>query len=136
MSVNLFTARYQAVKPGMGVPIRTSLGTPRWRLPYSIKWAMRELMPDRSFLHSPKPQYEIAYRAKLDEAGPERLAELFRCVVDAESDSRLILLCFDDLTKPGGWCHRTMFAQWWTEETGDPVRELGPAPTTTQGELL
>jgi hypothetical protein len=37
-----------------------------------------------------------------------------------------VCLCFEDLTKPGLWCHRQIFARWWTEETGEAVPELEP----------
>jgi hypothetical protein len=36
------------------------------------------------------------------------------------------LLCFEDLTKPGLWCHRRPFANWWLENTGEVVPELEP----------
>jgi hypothetical protein len=36
----------------------------------------------------------------------------------------VVLLCFEDLSKPGEWCHRRAFATWWEEQTGEKVEEL------------
>lgn len=59
------------------------------------------------------------------------LAELGR----AYPGQTLVLMCFDDLSKPGAWCHRTMFAEWYYEKTGVSVPELGktsPPPAADQ----
>ena len=42
------------------------------------------------------------------------------------NNERLVLLCYEDLTKPGLRCHRRLFANWWCENTGDVVPELEP----------
>ena len=36
----------------------------------------------------------------------------------------LVLLCYEDVRVPGGWCHRTVFAEWWAEQTGELIEEL------------
>ena len=46
-------------------------------------------------------------------------------------ETTVVLLCFENLAKPGLWCHRTMFAEWWTGETGELViRSVWPGMTT------
>ncbi|WIK63333.1 hypothetical protein [Gleimia europaea] len=70
----------------------------------------------------------------MDRVGVKKFAELFESIAKAEGDYRLVLLCFEDISKPGQWCHRRAFAKWWEQKTGDPVRELGP--TLEEGDVL
>ncbi|MFE0255141.1 hypothetical protein [Streptomyces sp. NPDC059010] len=124
--LTLFTNRFQAFQPLQGVPVRITLGGVRFKLPYSLTHAVRELAPRRDYLSAPKPEFTQAYRADLDQLGPERIAALLHQIAVTEGDHRLVLLCFEDLAKPGVWCHRSVFASWWKERTGDEVRELSP----------
>ncbi|KPI15704.1 hypothetical protein OK074_2149 [Actinobacteria bacterium OK074] len=133
----LFTYRYQGFEPSMGVPVRITLGAPRWVLPYVLEHQVREAAPSREYFGVARPTYEAAYLAQLDRCGVEFFASRFREIAAAGRDLRLVLLCFEDLSEPGQWCHRRMFAEWWQEETGARVRELGPlGPVYEQGTLL
>jgi len=135
--LTLFTNRYQAYQPPQGVPVRITLGAPRFKLPYSLHYAVRELAPRREYLTKPLPEFTAAYRSDLDQVGPARVAERLREIADTEKDHRLVLLCFEDLAEPGLWCHRRIFAAWWKEVTGDEVRELSPlADQYQQGTLM
>jgi hypothetical protein len=124
--LTLFTNRFQAFDPSQGIPVRITLGGVRFKLPYSLTHSVRELAPRRDYLSSPEPEFTTAYRADLQQLGPERIAARLREIAATENDHRLVLLCFEDLTKPGLWCHRRVFAAWWKEVTGDEVRELSP----------
>ncbi|MGW3031273.1 hypothetical protein ACWDCB_08555 [Streptomyces sp. NPDC001178] len=135
--LTLFTNRYQAFQPTQGVPVRITLGAPRFKLPYSLKHAVRELAPRREYFTRPLLEFTTAYRTDLDQLGPARIAERLREIVNTEQDHRLVLLCFEDLADPKQWCHRRVFAAWWKDVTGDEVRELGPlAGLYEQGTLL
>lgn len=124
--LTLFTNRFQAFQPPQGVPVRITLGGVRFKLPYSLTHSVRELAPRRDYLNAPEPEFTAAYRADLDQLGPERIAARLQQISEAEGDHRLVLLCFEDLAKPNLWCHRTAFASWWKDRTGDEVRELSP----------
>ncbi|MDX3224483.1 MULTISPECIES: DUF488 family protein [unclassified Streptomyces] len=135
--LTLFTNRYQAYQPPQGVAVRITLGAPRFKLPYSLKYAVRELAPRRDYFSKGLPEFTAAYRADLNRLGAERVAELLRGIAEAEQDHRLVLLCFEDLSDPAQWCHRRIFAAWWKEMTGDEVRELAPmADQYEQGTLM
>ncbi|MER6011505.1 DUF488 family protein [Streptomyces bluensis] len=135
--LTLFTNRYQAYQPPQGVPVRITLGAPRFKLGYSLTHSVRELAPRREYLSQPEPEFKTAYRADLDQFGPERIAARLRQITQAEGDHRLVLLCFEDLADPAQWCHRRIFAAWWKDTTGDTVRELGPmAGQYEQGTLM
>ena len=126
----LFTSCFgaKALIIGSGhAAIRTSLGAPRWKLAYEIAGVCREIMPDRPMLKMEYPEYWMAYTNKLESIGVEAIQKaFFELAVQANNDS-LILLCFEDLTKPGLWCHRTMFSDFWFAKTGQRVLELQPA---------
>ncbi|MCR8573111.1 hypothetical protein [Streptomyces sp. Isolate_219] len=135
--LTLFTNRYQAYQPPQGVPVRITLGAPRFKLPYSLTHAVRELAPRRDYLSWPEPEFTKAYRASLDRLGPAWIAGRLKAIAAAENDHRLVLLCFEDLSKPDLWCHRRTFASWWKDSTGDEVRELSPmADQYEQGTLM
>ncbi|MEU9188233.1 hypothetical protein AB0D14_27590 [Streptomyces sp. NPDC048484] len=135
--LTLFTNRFQTFQPPQGVPVRITLGAPRFRLPYSLTHSVRELAPRREYLSKPLPQFTADYRADLDKLGPVWVAERLRKITEAEGDHRLVLLCFEDLTDPALWCHRRVFASWWKDVTGDEVRELSPmADQYQQGTLM
>lgn len=122
----LFTTRYQRFRPEMGAPIQSSNGRPRWKLPYDLEFAAVETFPPRKTIRWSQRPFEEAYREHLDSVGVEKLASRFRALVTATGQERLVLMCFEELSKPGEHCHRRCFAQWWEEHTGDPVIELGP----------
>lgn len=134
---NLFTHRYQDFRPETGVPVRITIGAPRWTLPYKIHHIVREAAPARDYFGSGKLEFTAAYRSQLDSHGADFFGPRFEEIALAAGDARLVLLCFEDLAKPGQWCHRSMFAQWWQERTGGRVRELGATgPGFEQGVLL
>ncbi|MFI1563901.1 hypothetical protein ACH4ZX_12715 [Streptomyces sp. NPDC020490] len=133
----LFTHRYQGFESSMGVPVRITLGAPRWTLPYSLEYQVREAAPSREYFGAARAVYEPAYLGQLDRHGVGFFASRFQEIAVAAGDPRLVLLCFEDLSKSGQWCHRRMFAEWWQERTGAKVRELGPlGPEYEQGTLL
>jgi hypothetical protein len=136
--VTLFTNRYQAFRPPQGVPVRITLGAPRFKLPYPLTRAVRELAPRREYFSKSRGEFTAAYRADLDRLGVVRIAERLEEIAQAERDHRLVLLCFEDLSDPAQWCHRRTFASWWKEATGDEVRELSPmaANQYEQGTLM
>lgn len=135
--LTLFTNRYQQFQPAQGVPVRITLGAPRFKLPYRITHSVRELAPQRVYFSKPLSEFTTAYRADLDACGVQRIADRLKQVAEAEGDHRLVLLCFEDLTDPRQWCHRRIFAAWWKDATGDEVRELSPvADQYQQGTLM
>ncbi|MFJ9617872.1 DUF488 family protein [Streptomyces noursei] len=135
--LTLFTNRYQAFRPSQGVPVRITLGAPRFKLPYPLTCAVRELAPRREYFSKSLPEFTAAYRADLDQLGATWIAQRLRQIAEEQGDHRLVLLCFEDLSDPAQWCHRRIFASWWKDVTGDGVRELGPLGSPyEQGTLL
>ena len=100
--------------------IRTSLGHPRFTLPYLITGKLPELTPERPWLGLEREEYEPLYLAKLEGVGVDTIRE---CVAELAGGRIPVLLCFCKVAN-GAWCHRRMFAEWWEKQTGEPVPEL------------
>lgn len=122
--MQIFTSRFansRAIIDSGALPIRTSIGGLRWTPPYSYA-SILELAPDRAWLNLPQDRYEPLYLDRLERLGVGRVRALLDLVVSEEE--AVVLLCFENLGKPGAWCHRRMFAEWWEGKTGDKVPEL------------
>lgn len=123
---NLFTLNYKKYTADMGVAVRTSNGYPRF-VRYPLNHAVPEVYPTWPMVKGnlTKEEFRTQYRDLMDSRGLDVLASRFRAIATAEGEQRLVLMCYEDLTK-GEWCHRTTFAEWWQDMTGEVVVELGP----------
>jgi hypothetical protein len=132
--MRLATCALAQFQPAMGIPVRISAGTAREALPYDLRFKIGEAVPDWEALKLRDDPDALEERliAKLNATGVDRFRHLLARIVAQAGASpaaaTLVLLCFEDLSQPGAWCHRTMVAQWWTESTGELVPELGALP--------
>ncbi|AVO21768.1 hypothetical protein SEA_GODPHATHER_67 [Mycobacterium phage GodPhather] len=133
--IEIATCSYGEFKPEMGVPIRTSVGTPKWFKGNPISW--ENVYPKYHWLHLPFDEYRRRYMALLADHGVEMLrgdidhmVRLYQAQ-HRETPDRLVLLCFEKLSKPDAWCHRTLLAEYLTAELGCGVVELGALPGPT-----
>lgn len=133
--MRLATCSYTEFRPDMGTPIRFTVGYPRFlKLDYKIAGWARLISPTKDMLSLPKDAYTLAYRRILAGAGVDAIRRQLADLTDGTDVA--VLLCFERLNeraKNGGenWCHRTMFAAWWQERTGEEVLELGAHPVPT-----
>ncbi|MFC7791376.1 hypothetical protein [Streptomyces cinereoruber] len=130
LELRLATCTYQEFTPNMGTPVRTTAGAPRFPLSYALAGHARLITPTRDLLKiKSRDAYEWGYRRLLNGNTLDNIQrELFAIAGAFDLDTPLVLLCFDRLdrlTPPDDWCHRSMFAAWWTERTGVEVPELG-----------
>jgi hypothetical protein len=125
--LRLFTSRFGAaneiIQSG-AVPVRISIGHPRFRLPYQLVEKLPDLMPTRDMLEMAIEPYRSLFVSRLEKAGVESLRAQFEAIAKKHDNPSLVLLCFEDLRKPGQWCHRTMAARWLEHEGFDPIDEL------------
>ncbi|GGZ73158.1 hypothetical protein ACFOOM_01015 [Streptomyces echinoruber] len=138
MNLALATCTYQEFQPPMGAPIRTTAGHPRFPLGYELVGHAKLITPTRELLAQNLPQdaYEFSYRRILNGYGIDRIYAELAGLAARAGGARLVLLCFDKLSKPGAWCHRTHFARWWLEQTGEEIPELGDQPGTPPPSLF
>ncbi|MFD6094766.1 hypothetical protein ACFVWN_00980 [Nocardiopsis flavescens] len=123
----LATCSYQEFTPEMGAAVRTTVGAPRWKLPYPLIGHARLITPASSMLGMERDRYRQVYEQRLADTGVYRITAELRSLAQDRQEP-LVLLCFDGLAKRENWCHRTMFSRWWHETTGQEVPELGAVP--------
>lgn len=133
------TCAYPDYQPEFGgIPVRSSNGSPRYKLRYppfsaTLLPAMPSTMPEW-------PWVKAAHDGRMDQAEfGKRYAEMLSGRVDqvraeaakirqdagAAEDALIVLMCFCRLDRTGEWCHRTFFGASWTALTGEPAPELG-----------
>nr|UWG82112.1 MAG: Protein of unknown function DUF488 [Bacteriophage sp.] len=77
-------------------------------------------------------EFTERYRAMLDSHGVARIRTELETISQLNGGKDIVLLCFDDVRK--GLCHRTIFAQWWQEKTGEEVNGDADSVYLTNGE--
>ncbi|MGI8800618.1 MAG: DUF488 family protein [Solirubrobacteraceae bacterium] len=126
MAVELRTSCYSAFRAPMGVAVATSIGQPKWPLPYPLEHEVSDLKPFGLFGRDlPWPEFAAGYRERLDRIGVDRLRHQFDQIAAEHPGRPLVLLCWE---KPGKPCHRIVFAEWWYERTGQVVAEQESQP--------
>ena len=81
--------------------------------------------------------FKKAYYEKLNGIGKDRIINMvMKMERDASAQGKdLVLLCYEDVRIPEDWCHRTVFAEWWVENTGEIIEEL-PDPNPPKGKKV
>ena len=103
-----------------------SIGTPKFRLGYVLRNQCYSLAPKGYMLKMGPERFKDAYFDKLDGIGEDRIISMVS-KMEREADAEgkdLVLLCYEDVRIPEDWCHRTTFAEWWAERTGEIIEEL------------
>jgi len=116
------TSYYAVAKPEMGVLVQASVGRPRF-----FKHAMEvaEILAPWGILGTTddKEAYRRLYLARMD----DHREEVIQTILDIQRrhpGQRVVILCYENIRKPGQWCHRRIFAEWWLKNTGETVDEL------------
>lgn len=123
----LCTGRYQTWRPSQGVPIRSTVGEPKfWR--HGPLVFVRQLAPWGLMDQLDPAEFDVAYRERLDRDGEVTVAKL-AAVARQHPGRALLVLCFEDVWA-GQSCHRRVFADWMGERFDIGVPEVvdGPAP--------
>jgi hypothetical protein len=125
--LTIATSRYQArekIAASGLAPVGTTVGGPRFKLGYELAGMASKLAP-YGLLHVEDPaDFARAYRRRLDSVGVGPIRSLLGELAGNARAEGVVLLCFEDLGRPGEWCHRRVFAEWWQEQTGEFVDEL------------
>ena len=128
----IWTSRYsnKELASGKYYPVGISIGKPRFRLGYELREQCYALAPKGYMLNMDIERFKQAYYGKLKGIGTERIISIVTGLDErARSEGKeLVLLCFEDVRVEGDWCHRNIFAEWWTENVGEIIEEL-PDPT-------
>lgn len=123
--VKVFTSYYGNIKKlnkaGI-VPIGISAGTPKFFngincLELAPTWAMVKMGRADQY-----QQYKNAYLDKVTQNSAESTLEYIKSLGEGKS---VAILCWETLKTEGEWCHRSMLAEWLTDETGEQILEFG-----------
>jgi hypothetical protein len=127
--MSIYVSRYAnpTLKSGDYVCVRISIGSPRWDLGYKLAGEIKELMPYGAYGLEVKEEAEKVYRKRLEGYGVYKIRRILE-ELQARFNKDIVLLCYEDIRKEDNWCHRTMFSQWWYENTKELIAEL-PDPT-------
>lgn len=120
----LYVSRYsnKCLAETNAVKVGISLGLPKFKKNYELAGSDFSLAPKRSMFNLAKPIFEERYRRQMDSLGVKRIKEELSRFGYGKVDE-MILLCYEDVTNPDEWCHRTVFAKWWEDNTGETVEE-------------
>jgi hypothetical protein len=107
-------------------------GVPRFKLDYPLVMNLTPLAPPLWALKLERQPFTRHYCAHLDDLGIDRIRRLLEVTLEISNVRRthtadgIVLLCYEDErgSDPTKWCHRRIFADWWTALTGEAVPEL------------
>jgi hypothetical protein len=69
---------------------------------------LTQLAPDVWMLKMERDKFERVYRAKLSKLGAAGVQALVQQTAGGPEGA--VLLCYENLAKPGEWCHRSIWA--------------------------
>ena len=124
----LFTSSYRQALASEEelVVVRISIGKPKWLAPAVADTMpfVRELAPFGAFHIEDAKTFERLYRERLDEKGVARIESRFQAIARQRPGVPLALCCFE---RDPADCHRSSFARWWLERTGEVMPEHSAA---------
>lgn len=129
----LYTSRYfnpeLQQNPDTYAVVRISVGTPRFLKYKPVAW-IKELAPIGLLEIKSKSEFRDRYIERLEYFGIDMITARLETL--QEKGKPVVLCCYEDIRKLGDtWCHRTMFADWFFEKTGERISEL-PDPSPFQ----
>jgi Protein of unknown function, DUF488 len=103
------------------VPVQTSIRRPGWVGFELVEW--RTVAPWGLLEETDPETFRRRYRHRLHQRTGRVLKELaeLRELFDGWP---LALCCFEDLAKPGAWCHRTYLAEWLAQKLSEKIPDL------------
>ena len=126
-NMRVWTSRYgnqEAIIESNAVPVCITVGKPKLRLRYELVEEIPPFKPAGSlFRINDKEELRTALYAKLDQVGSGEVRRILNDISRRHGYRDIVLLCFEDVKKPGEWCHRQLIADWLNKH-GFDVQEL------------
>jgi hypothetical protein len=117
-----------AQKAGAVAVVQISNGAPRWGA--RPDFHLECLMPPVEIVEAAhagamtEADFARLYTAHLDTFDEGEIAAAILDLAAQAAPRDPVLCCFEALKKPGQFCHRRMFADWWTAKMGERIEEL------------
>lgn len=126
------TSRYQnaagILASGLA-PVGVTRGNPRFRLGYSLAGSLSTLGATGPLAKiDDEAEFTPLYRARLDRTGIGWVRENLALIAERAGAPGVVLLCYEDLSRPDLWCHRRILARWLEDHGMGPVDELAVPP--------
>ena len=121
----IYTSRYSnpELRSGNYTAVRISIGTPRWDIGFPLVGEIKDLMPFGLLDVEDSAIFKARYFEMLNKKGVARIKNQLQKFETLGKP--VVLLCYEDIRKgDSNWCHRTMFAEWWFNQTGEKIFEL------------
>jgi len=101
---------------------------PRFPVKYKIEGNIIQIAPPGYLWNeNDRTRFTEPYFRHLEKAGYPLIGALIREYLNLGKD--VVLCCYEDVRKPNEWCHRLVFAEWWSKKTGQIIEELSdPSP--------
>lgn len=130
----LYTSRFsnKELESGKYTVVGVVRSMPRFPVNYRIAGNIMQIAPPGHLWdENNRERFRAPYYSHLEKAGYPLIEEVIRTYLEKGKD--VVLCCYEDVRKPGEWCHRLVFAEWWYEKTGQKVEELhDPSPVPGQ----
>ena len=126
----IYTSRYQnsELATGRYTVVGITRGKPKFPLKYELAGNIMEIAPP-GYLWNENDQkrFTDGYFRYMDRTGAGAIESILGSYRRMGRD--IVLCCFEDVRKPGEWCHRQIFAKWWYNRTEEFMKELyDPSP--------
>lgn len=121
----IYTSRYSnpELRSGNYTAVRISIGTPRWDIGFPLAGEIKDLMPFGLLDVEDSAIFKARYFEALNKKGVARIKNQLQKFETLGKS--VVLLCYENIRKgDSNWCHRTMFAKWWLNQTGEKIFEL------------
>ena len=123
--LKIYTSRYSnpELSTGSYTVVGITRGAPKFPLRYQLAGNIMEIAPPGYLFNEyDRSRFTRAYFTNMDRIGVAKVRSILDRYLAQGKD--IVLCCYEDVTKPGEWCHRLVFAEWWKARTGQTVEEL------------
>ena len=132
--VNLYTSRFsnKELETGKYTVVGIVRSMPKFTVKYQISGNIMQIAPPRYLWNeNNRERFREPYFRHLEKSGYSVIEAIINRYIQFGKD--IVFCCYEDVRKPGEWCHRLVFAEWWYEKTGVRIEELrdsSPIPRT------
>ena len=126
----LYTSRFhnKELETGKYPVVGVVRSMPRFPVKYRISGDIIQIAPPGYLWNeNDRAKFREPYFRHLEKSGYPVMGAMTQSYLDEGKD--VVLCCYEDVRKPGEWCHRLVFAEWWYEKDGTEDRRASRSVT-------